>query len=157
VSVVPSSRPCITNSIDATECSRLFTNVRSERPLYLTALHTVCMSLTASVVSAVRHISSARSCCLSWVGYMQPLILASTAHTSFQSLPLNCTHPPTHPPAHAHTHPPTPIQTPTQRAGSPRTQTAIILIPDIWGWNGGRTRLIADGFAKELGCVVCVA
>lgn len=28
-------------------------------------------------------------------------------------------------------------------------QTGLLILPDIWGWNGGRTRAIADMFAKK--------
>lgn len=32
----------------------------------------------------------------------------------------------------------------------------IILIPDVWGWNSGRIRNIADHFANELNCLVVI-
>lgn len=28
-------------------------------------------------------------------------------------------------------------------------ETAILILPDVWGWNGGRTRAIADDLAKK--------
>lgn len=34
-------------------------------------------------------------------------------------------------------------------AGSPSLKKAVLLIPDIFGWNGGRTRNIADWLAEE--------
>jgi len=34
-------------------------------------------------------------------------------------------------------------------SGSPSLKKAVILIPDIFGWNGGRTRNIADWLAEE--------
>ena len=33
--------------------------------------------------------------------------------------------------------------------GSAAGKKAIIIIPDVWGWNGGRTRNVADMFAES--------
>jgi dienelactone hydrolase len=33
--------------------------------------------------------------------------------------------------------------------GSAAGKTAVIIVPDVWGWNSGRTRAIADMFAES--------
>jgi len=35
-------------------------------------------------------------------------------------------------------------------------KTVVILYPDVWGWNSGRVRLLADHFAEQLGCTVII-
>jgi dienelactone hydrolase len=35
------------------------------------------------------------------------------------------------------------------RTGDPSSKKAVLLIPDIYGWNGGRTRNIADFLAEN--------
>lgn len=32
----------------------------------------------------------------------------------------------------------------------------LVIFPDVWGWNSGRVRILADSFAKELDCVAVV-
>ena len=34
--------------------------------------------------------------------------------------------------------------------------TAVVLIPDVWGWAGGRTRAIADLLATQVEAAVCL-
>jgi len=36
------------------------------------------------------------------------------------------------------------------------SKVVIIFYPDVWGWNSGRVRLLADHFAKQLVCSVVV-
>lgn len=40
--------------------------------------------------------------------------------------------------------------------GKNGTEAAVILLPDLWGWNGGRTRAIADHIARTLDVFVVV-
>lgn len=42
------------------------------------------------------------------------------------------------------------------QSGSPTSSTAIVCIPDIFGWGGGRTRAWADLLAESLGTYVVV-
>ena len=35
------------------------------------------------------------------------------------------------------------------------SKNAVVLVPDVWGWNGGRTRVIADSLA-DIGYAVIV-
>lgn len=42
------------------------------------------------------------------------------------------------------------------KSGSCVDGTAVVCIPDVWGYNSGRTRLLADHFSTELNCVSVV-
>ena len=40
--------------------------------------------------------------------------------------------------------------------GTAAGKKGLLLVPDVWGWNGGRVRAIADSLASELACVVII-
>lgn len=42
------------------------------------------------------------------------------------------------------------------KVGDTNSKKCIVLIPDIWGWHGGRTRQLADHWATELNCLAIV-
>ncbi|CAE8586977.1 unnamed protein product [Polarella glacialis] len=40
--------------------------------------------------------------------------------------------------------------------GTPQNEIGLLIIPDMWGWNSGRTRRLADYLARALNALVCV-